>query len=438
MRLLEKVGLGRPEVRAWAMYDVANSAFFTTIIGSVFPIYFASVAAADLDGPTATARFATATTIALAISAILSPFLGALADFRAAKKRFLAGFLFLGVLATAAMWFIHRGDWMLAAVLFILGNIGASASFVFYDALLPHVARPDEVDRVSTAGYALGYLGGGVLLAINLAWIQMPRTFGLADAGQATRLSFLSVAVWWLLFSIPLLRRVPEPARRLAPGERGDERPLRASFARLRTTLRELRQYKQAFLLLVAFLIYNDGIGTIIRMAPIYGAEIGIGKGALITAVLLVQFVGIPCAFAFGWLASKIGPKRAVMLSLAVYALISVVGYFMKTATHFFGLAILVGMVQGGSQALSRSLFASMVPTHKSSEFFAFFAVFEKFAGILGPLLFAGTIAATGSSRNAILAVIAFFAIGAVLLSLVDVEAGRKVAREAEARIATS
>ncbi|MBF8293336.1 MAG: Vacuole effluxer Atg22 like protein, partial [Steroidobacteraceae bacterium] len=153
MRLLEKVGLGRPEVRAWAMYDVANSAFFTTIIGSVFPIYFASVAAADLDGPTATARFATATTIALAISAILSPFLGALADFRAAKKRFLAGFLFLGVLATAAMWFVHRGDWMLAAVLFILGNIGASASFVFYDALLPHVARPDEVDRVSTAGY---------------------------------------------------------------------------------------------------------------------------------------------------------------------------------------------------------------------------------------------------------------------------------------------
>jgi UMF1 family MFS transporter len=418
------------------MYDVANSAFMTTVIGAVFPIYFSSVAAADLDGPTATARFAAATTVALAIAAVLSPILGALADFRAAKKRLLAGFLFLGVAATAAMWFVHRGDWVLAAVLFVLGNLGASGSFVFYDALLPHVARPDEVDRVSTAGYALGYLGGGVLLAVNLAWIQMPGTFGLADAGQATRLSFASVAVWWLLFSLPLLRRVPEPPRRLAPGERGDEAPLLASFARLRTTLRELRQYRQAFLLLVAFLVYNDGIGTIIRMATAYGTEIGIGRGALIAAILLVQFVGIPFAFAFGWIAGRIGPKRAIGLSLAVYALIGVIGYFMRTATHFFGLAILVGMVQGGSQALSRSLFASMIPTHKSSEFFAFFAVFEKFAGILGPLLFAGTIAATGSSRNAILAVIAFFAVGALLLAFVDVEEGRRVAREAEAKVA--
>ena len=431
-KFLQQLGLDRPELRAWAMYDLANSAFVTTVAGAVFPIYFSTVAAAGMPAPMATARFAAATTIALVMAAVLAPFLGALADFAAMKKKLLAAFLVLGVGASGGMFFIHRGEWMLGAGLFILANIGAAGSFIFYDALLPHVARPDEMDRVSSAGYALGYLGGGVLLAVNLAWIQFPTAFGMADAAAASRWAFLSVAVWWLLFSLPLFRYVPEPPRTLSADESSDFSPLRGALGRLRVTFRDLRAYPQALLLLVAFLVYNDGIGTIARMATVYGTEIGIGQGALMGAFLIAQFVGIPFAFLFGGLASRVGAKRSIFLALIVYAGISVLGYYMTTAAHFLALAALVGMVQGGCQALSRSLFASMIPRHRSTEFFAFFAVFEKLAGILGPAIFAGTIALTGSSRNAILAVIAFFVVGGGLLAFVNVSEGQRLARQAE------
>ncbi len=430
--LLERIGLGRSELRAWAMYDWANSAFMTTIVAAVFPIYFSRVAAGDLQPAEATGRFALATTVALSIVAVLSPFLGALADCSGSKKRLLGAFMGLGVLATACMFFIRQGDMLLALVLFILGNIGATGSFVFYDSLLPHIAAPKEIDRVSTAGYALGYVGGGLLLLVNLAWIQVPELFGIAGAGLAMRLSFLSVAVWWLGFSIPLFRRVPEPRRGLEADEEIGVRAMRAALTRLAETLRELRTYRQAFLMLMAFLVYNDGIGTIIRMATTYGTEIGIPQGALITALVLVQFVGIPFAFLFGQIASRVGPKRSIFLALVVYTGVSVLGYFMQTAAHFYALAILVGMVQGGSQALSRSMFAGMIPRHRSSEFFGFFGVFEKFGGIAGPAIFALTIWATGSSRNAILSVIFFFVAGGILLWFVDVEDGQKVARAAE------
>lgn len=428
---LARVGLRTPEQRAWAMYDWANSAFQCTIITAVFPIYFVSVAAADLPPAVATARFATTTTLALTIVAFLSPVLGAYADFRPAKKKLLALFLALGVTTTAAMVLITRGDWLLAAVLFLLSNIGVNGSFVFYDSLLPHIAKGDEIDRVSTAGYAFGYLGGGLLLAVNLAWILYPDLFGLRDAGVASRVSFLSVAVWWLLFALPLFRRVPEPPVRPAVAADGLG-PVRASLRQLKTTLRELRQYKQAFLMLAAFLIYNDGIGTIIRMAGPYGAEIGLPQNALIGAFVMVQFVGVPFAFAFGQLATRIGAKPSIFLALAVYVLISIVGYFMTTIWQFFLLSFMVAMVQGGSQALSRSLFASLIPRHKSSEFFGFFSVFEKFAGIIGPAIFALTVHTTGSSRHAILSVIAFFVVGGALLGAVDVEKGQAAAREAE------
>jgi UMF1 family MFS transporter len=324
--------------------------------------------------------------------------------------------------------------------LFTLSLIGATGTFVFYEALLPHIARPDEIDRVSTAGYAIGYLGGGVLLALNLAWIQKPAWFGL-PSGPGTseslstlpvRLAFLSVAVWWVFFSIPLFRRVSEPPARREPDEKPGESVIGIAFRRLAKTFRELRGFRQAFLMLLAFLVYNDGIQTIIKMATAYGTEIGIDQGSLITAILLVQFVGVPCSFLFGALAARIGAKQAIFLGLLAYTAISILGYFMTTAAHFFMLAGLVGLVQGGTQALSRSLFASMIPPHKSGEFFGFFSVFEKFAGIFGPLIYAATIAATGSSRNAILSVIGFFAVGGALLLFVDVEAGQRVARQSE------
>jgi UMF1 family MFS transporter len=430
--LLERVALHRPELRGWALYDWANSAFMTTVVAAVFPIYFSTVAAAELPAAEAAFRFGIATTLALAAVAVMAPVLGAIADYSAAKKRFLAAFQTVGVLATAAMWLIGRGDWLLALALFMLGNIGVYGALTFYDSLLPHIASRDEIDRVSTSGYALGYLGGGVLLAINLAWILMPGAFGFPDADVAVRLSFVSVAIWWLLFSLPLFRQVPEPRRRLEADERPDQNPVIMGFTRLRETLGDLRRYRQAFLMLLAFLLYNDGINTIIRMATIFGTEIGIGREHLIGALLLVQFVGVPCSFLFGRLAGRIGAKRAVAGSLVVYTGVSILCYFVQTAAHFYALALIVGTVQGGSQALSRSLFATMVPRHKSSEFFGFFGVFEKFAGIFGPLLFAIAVALTGSSRHGILSVILFFFFGGLVLWRVDVGEGQRVAREAD------
>ena len=439
--LLARLGLDRPELRAWAMYDWAASSMQTTVMVAVFPIYFVKVAGAGLAEGGATQRLATVNTIALVLIALASPVLGAVSDYGGNKKRFIAAFMAVGAAAVAGLFFVHTGDLALASWLFVLALIGVAGSFVFYEALLPHIARGGEIDRVSTAGYALGYVGGGMLLALNLAWIQKPAWFGLPagpglDESAATlpaRLAFLSVAVWWLVFSIPLFRRVPEPPARLEPDEQQGQSPIRMAFVRLGETFRELRGYRQAFLMLLAFLIYNDGIQTIIKMATAYGTELGIDQSALIGAILLVQFVGIPCSFLFGMLAGRIGAKRALFLGLLAYTAISVLGYYMKTAAHFYVLAGLVGMVQGGTQALSRSLFASMIPHHKSGEFFGFFSVFEKFAGIFGPLIFAGTIAATGSSRNAILSVIGFFAVGAAILAFVNLDEGQREARAADA-----
>jgi UMF1 family MFS transporter len=433
--LLERLGLGRRELRAWAMYDWANSAVQTTIIAAVFPIYYQKVAAAGLPEAVATSRFAWATTLAILIVAIVAPVLGAIADYTAIKKKLLAVFLVLGASATAAMYWIQQGDWQLALTLFVIANVGVAGSIVFYESLLPHLAAEGELDRVSSAGYAIGYLGGGTLLAINLLMIQRPSLFGIPDAGTATRLALASVAVWWVAFSIPLFRRVPEPDVRIDRHERTGETALFVGVRRLVGTFHELRRFRNAFIFLLAFLLYNDGIQTMIRMATIYGTAIGLPESAMITALLLTQFIGIPCAFAFGALAGRIGAMTAVYIGLTVYVAISVLGYFMTTAFHFYALAILVGMVQGGTQALSRSLFASMIPRHKSSEFFAFFSVFERYAGILGPAIFAFVIERTGSGRSAILAVALFFIVGAAILAFVDVEAGRRTARAAEAEM---
>jgi UMF1 family MFS transporter len=432
--LLQTLGLHRPELRAWAMYDWALSAVQTTVMVAVFPIFFIQVAGARVGDTAANQQWATSNSIATLVVAVLSPILGAVADYAAAKKKLLLGSMVVGAMACAGMYFIGRGDLALASALFILSAIGAAAASVFYEALLPHIASESEVDRVSSAGYAIGYLGGGVLLAINLAMILKPVLFGIptADPTLPTRLAMVSVAVWWLVFSIPLFRRVPEPPKVREPDETARGSVVKAAFTRLGETFHELRGYKQAFLMLTAFLIYNDGISTIQKMAAAYGTELGIDRGALIAAILIVQFVGIPFTFLFGTLAGRIGAKRSIFLGLLVYCGISVLGYFMRNATHFFVLAGMVGMVQGGTQALSRSLFSTLIPRHKSGEFFGFYSVFNKFAGIFGPLLFAGTIGATGSSRNAILSVILFFIVGASILLFVNVEEGERVARAAE------
>lgn len=440
--LLNALGLHRPELRAWAMYDWAVSAMQTVITTAVFPIYFISVAGADMTKAEATAWYSWANTAGALLIAVLSPVLGAMADYRSAKKRFLSVFMLLGVFSTMGMFFIMHGDLFLAATLFVLSLAGATGSMTFYESLLPHIAREDEIDRVSTGAYAMGYIGGGLLLAINLAWISNPALFGLpagddltpAEATLPARLAFLSVGVWWLLFSIPTLRGVPEPPRRIETDETPTGNSVVVAFSRLRETLGEMRLYKQAFLTMLAFTIYNDGIQTIVRMATVFGEELGLPRSDLITAVLIVQFVGIPFSFLFGTLASRLGTKLSILLGLAVYTGICIYAYTIHTVTEFYLLAGMVAMVQGGTQALSRSLFASMVPKHKSGEFFGFYSVFEKFGGILGPLVFSVAIGQTGSSRGAILWVIAFFVIGGALLSLVNITEGERMARDADAR----
>ncbi len=643
-------------IRAWTMYDWANSAFATTILAAVLPVYYSQVAGATLPSEAvATAYWSLGLSISLFIVAILSPILGTVSDVMRGKKRFLAVFAGLGIVSTALLVLVTTGDWLLASVLAVLGRVGFNGSITFYDALLPHVAKPEDQDNVSARGYAMGYLGGGLLLAINVAMIQfLPGTWG-------ARLSFLSVAIWWAVFSIPLFLRVPEPpaaTAALAPGES----VITASFGRLWATLKDIRRYRELFKYLIAFLIYNDGIGTIIGVAAIYGAELGFGTIELILALLLVQFVGIPFSLIFGRLPSKTtkrrpaflafvifniillplggivgarvlpgeitggplppyqatetavgegvylatdaalrtsgdwetvtvpaseiggdadviyavsadpagrydftfngqkvsiiystGPdrgiwaveidgqplidedtgrpltidaynptvrygeretftasapgehtlsvintgernpassgnlmivaqievlppirqsnlgliialifglelagvlfalaagkalftrladtldtKRSIILALIVYAVIAIWGFFLNSTIEFWFLAWLVAIVQGGSQALSRSLYAAMSPAAKSGEFFGLFAIMEKFSSLIGPLLFAAAGLLLGSSRWAVLSLIAFFFIGIALLTRVNVSEGRRIAQEEDAAL---
>ena len=416
------------------MYDWANSGVYTLVITAVFPIFFANFVSSDRT--LATSRFTLVTTLGLTIAAVLSPILGTLADQSAAKLRFLAAFIVLGLIGVLGLFFVQQGAVFFSLGCFLLVTIGINGSFVFYDALLPHVAPREELDRLSSAGYGLGYLGGGLVLALGLAMIQLPELFGFptgpdltpAQASLPTRAGFLLAAAWWALFSIPLFRRIPEPPT--AGGRAGAAGPnvLRETFGQLGRTFRDLQKYRDAFLFLLAFLIYNDGIGTIIKLATIYGAEVGIKPATMIAAIVVTQFVGVPFAFIFGGLASRIGTRNAIFIGIGAYVGITLLGYYLRTDTHFLMLAILVGMVQGGTQALSRSLFSAMIPKQKSGEFFGFFSVFDKGASILGPLVFWLILEMTGSSRNAILSLVVFFVVGAVLLASVNVERGKAAA----------
>jgi UMF1 family MFS transporter len=426
-RLLARLGLKTREQQAWAWYDWANSVYFTTVITAVFPSFFATYAAKGLEPAQATARFGLITTASVATIAIISPVLGAIADHSGSKKRFLAIFLVIGVTACAAMAFIGEGDVTLASALFFLGNIGVSGALVFYDSLLPHVAKAEDTDRVSSAGYAMGYFSGGVLLLINLAWILQPAAFGFADSVSAIRASFVAVALWWAVFSIPLFRNVPEP-RTESAGDAEGSSAIGAAFSRLGRTFREIRRYRNAFLLFIAMLLYQDGIQTVIRMSSVYGAEVGIEQTMQIAAFVMVQFVGIPCAFLFGSLGARFGTKRMIFFSIGVYIVAASLAYFMTSVVHFFLLAFLVATVLGGSQALSRALFSRLIPQDRTSEFFGFYAVSERFATVFGPALFTISALMTGSSRSAILAIIGLYLAGAFVLSLVDEKEGERAA----------
>lgn len=413
----------RGAILSWCMYDWANSAFATTIMAAVLPIYYSQVAGVTLPGNTATAYWGYTTAAALLITALLAPIMGAIADYSGSKKKLLMTFAGIGIFATALLYFVTTGDWLMASIFFIVGNIGFATSEVFYNSLLPEVAGPGNIDQVSTKGYALGYLGGGILLGINVLMIEF-----MSDTILATRLSFVTVAIWWAVFTIPIIKNVKEP--KVKSNQVKYDNPLTGGFKRLAATFKELKNYKQLLLFLIAFWVYNDGIGTIIKMATIYGAEIGIDQTTLIGALLMTQFVGIPFAFGFGRLARVLGTKNSIMVGLFVYTMISIGGYFMETALHFWILAFLVGTVQGGTQALSRSLFGSMLPKSKTCEFYGFYGMSSKFAGIIGPLVFAIVTQIAGSSRLSIVSLIVFFIVGGFLLSRVDEKEGIRIAQE--------
>ncbi len=427
---LKSLGLDRKELRAWALYDWANSAFATTVMVAVMPIFFANVAAANLEPNMRTAAWGYTSGISMFLIAFLGPILGVVADRYQAKKKFLAVFTGLGVLATAALYGVQTGDWLFAAVCYTLGHIGFQAANIFYESLLPHIASDKEIHRVSTAGYAIGYIGGGVLLAINLVWIMKPEMFGFADKTSATRFSFVSVAMWWAVFSVPLMRWVPEPpSSENVVNHVGLGTALRATFRELKRTFSNVRQYRSAFIFLLAFWAFSDGIGTIMKMATIYGLEVGLQQNDLIAAILMVQFVGIPATFFIGALADRIGPKNTLYITLAVYTGVTFVAYFMTTSFEFWILAGGVALVQGGSQALSRSIYAVMIPRKQSAEFFGFYGLSSKLAGVVGPLVMGAISQVTGNSRSGILVVFVLFVVGIGLLTRVNVEEGIKQAQ---------
>lgn len=421
-------------IRAWTMYDWANSSFATTMMAAVLPIYYATLGAAGDSSAMMTSRWGFTTAFAALVAAVISPILGAVADFRGSKKKFLTIFMLLGVISTALLFIPNKpGDWLIASIFFIFANIGFAGSLVYYDALLPHVARADEIDQVSSRGYMMGYIGGGILLAINLVMIMvLPSVFPAIGTVLMTRLSFITVAIWWFCFTLPLLFRVKEPVRRIEAGEENLQ-PIKASFSRLKKTFGELKKYRDLSLGLLAFWVYANGIGTIITMATIYGKELHFSDITLIGTLLMVQFLAAPFAFLFGWLAKRIGTKKSIYISLTIYSLIAIAGYFLYHEWQFWVLGAAVATVQGGSQALSRSMIGKMMPKSKSAEFYGFFSVFEKFASILGPFIFGVVSRIMNESRLSIASLIIFFVLGIFILTKVNIERGIEVAQQEEA-----
>ncbi|GMK38717.1 MFS transporter [Paenibacillus sp. CCS19] len=412
-------------VRGWLMYDWANSAFVTTMIAAVMPVYYDKVAGKGLGENVSTVYWANTQSIAALIVAILSPILGAIADFTGSKVKFVSFFAILGSIACLLSALIGEGDWLLASVLVIIGTIGFAAGNTFYDALLVDVAGPQERDKVSAQGYAWGYLGGGVLLGVNVAMIQAWETFGFSSSESATRTVFVTVGVWWLLFAIPIFRHVKE---RKPDGSTTAAKAVKQAFARLAQTFRRIKHYPELLKYMVAYWFFNDGINTVIVMATAYGSSIGIEMGNLITALLITQIVGFPSTLLFGRYASKLGAKKLLYISLGIYIVIVTLGFFMENALHFYILATMVGLVQGGSQAIARSIYADLVPKARAAEFFGFLTISSKFSSVAGPFVFALVAGNTDSSRLGILSLIAFFVIGIVLLRYVNLNKGKQEA----------
>jgi UMF1 family MFS transporter len=414
---MKRALLRRPVV-AWALYDWANSAFATTVMAGFFPVFFKQYWSTGAEASVSTFRLGLLNGIGSLVIALSAPLLGAMADRGGTRLRLLALFTLIGAVATAGLFAVPQGDWVSAAVVYSLAGIGFWGGIIFNDSLLVDVAAPAEYDLVSAYGYALGYAGGGLLLLLNVAMVTNPASFGLSGATDAVRASFPMVGAWWILFTIPCLLWVREQKRgRALPA--GDA--VRAGWREFRATLAEVRKYRALVWFLLAYWLYIDGVNTIIKMAVDYGLSLGFPQQSLIAALLITQFVGFPSALAFGWLGSRIGARNGIFIAIAIYAAATVAAYRMSEVVHFYALAAVIGLVQGGIQSLSRSYYAVLVPEGKQGEFFGFYNMMGKFAAVLGPTMVGITALITRDTRMGMLSIILLFVGGAILLARVRV-----------------
>jgi MFS transporter, UMF1 family len=383
-----KVTTSNKPIIGWTMYDWAVSAFSTTVMAGFFPVFFKQYWSHGSDAAVTTARLGAANSLAGLLIALIAPAIGAIADRGSAKKKFLCMFAYLGVLMTASLFLVQQGDWKVAIFCYTIATIGYAGGNIFYDSLLTTVAPKNRMDFISSLGFSIGYLGGGILFAINVWMTLSPATFGLADVTEAVQYSFLSVAIWWGLFSVPIFLFVEEPPQ---TSKVSNLVIIRDGLKQLRKTFKEIRTLKPIFMFLIAYWLYIDGVDTIIVMSINYGMSIGFQSTDLILALLLVQFIGFPAAIGFGYLAGKIGTKRSIYIAISIYFMMSVLGAFIQSTVEFYILAVFIGLVQGGLQALSRSFYAKIIPKEKSAEYFGFYNMIGKFAAIIGPVLIGGT-----------------------------------------------
>ena len=409
--------IGRTEL-AWAFYDWANSAFATTVMAGFFPVFFKQYWAAGLTPTDSSFQLGLGNSLASLFVLGAAPLIGAIADRGGLKLRLLLLFTVLGVAMTGGLYLVAQGNWVMALLFYVLAQLGFSAGMVCYDALLLAVAPRERWDFTSALGYALGYLGGGLLFAANVLMVTRPGWFGLAGPGEAVRVAFLTVAVWWAVFSVPVFLFVREPPRP-DDGGRG-RRWMRAAFAQLVETFRHIRAVRPAFLFLLAYWLYIDGVDTVVRMAVDYGLSLGFAADGLMIALLVTQLVGFPAALLFGRLGERHGPKFGIGVAILVYLLTIAWASQMRSEAEFYALAFVVGLVQGGIQSLSRSLFARLIPPDRAGEFFGFYNMLGKFAAVIGPVLMGWVGVLSGSPRIAILSVGVLFVLGALLLRLVD------------------
>lgn len=419
------------KVISWALYDWANSAFATTVMAGFFPVFFKEYWNVGVEATTSTFRLGLANSIASLIVVAMAPLLGAIGDQGGVRKKFLFFFAAMGIVMTGSLFFVARGAWHLAVLIYIVGIIGFSGGNVFYDSLLISVAPSGKEDMVSALGFGLGYLGGGLLFACNVLMTLKPAWFGLTDVGTAVRISFLSVAIWWAIFSLPVMIWVKEPP---APRKTSGWKMINSGLLQLKTTFAEIRTLRIVLFFLIAYWLYIDGVDTIVRMAVDYGMSLGFPADSLIVALLIVQFVGFPAAILFGKLGEKLGTKTSILLGIGVYLGVTVWGRFMDSPGEFYGLAVAIGLVQGGVQSLSRAFYSRIIPATRAAEFFGFYNMLGKFAAVIGPVLMGLVGVLTGNPRHSILSIAVLFLGGGIILYFVDEKEGARLAKELETK----